>query len=778
MNQIPSTYPDHRCAVITGMGAFTPLSRNCAELCDALMTGKDSIAPVTTFDTQGFVGNLVSMFAKEWVSELPEDTLRYLNRSTIFAVIAYREAIAQARLQLDKVSPQRIGVVFGTLQSGFGKAEKVASAVFTNRLEVVTKQDICASLVSHCTGVIKNLCGAQGRVLTVSLACASSNTAVGIAADMIRDGEADIVIAGGTDAVSLSVMAGFNALRAISSTKTAPFGAPPGLTLGEGAGVVIVESLQTARARGCMPRAEVLGYGISGDAHHPTAPEPHGKGMEQVMREALAVSGLQASDIDYINAHGTGSEANDRIESHAILRVFGDRTAVSSIKSFIGHTLGACGVLEVIATLLLAEKNCVPYGLRMETPRENCAVLDYVHTQPRRRSYDKILVNNFGFGGSNSALALSINGTTTALPERAPHKVFVHAIGAITAAGQGFSAFCDAWREEKTLVTIDVETGLPLASAPRPSFRSPTLRPFARSALTVKYMIQALEEALGENTADYRNNARSGIVSGMIFGIQKPIEKFLKSVLKGNPALASAKDFPMINLNAAVGLASIAFGISGYQSAFGGSAAALAYALDTIRRGRQDRMMVVTGDESTPDLLRIFQQVGVLPSESSAFEDTSSQAFGEGAIALNLERGNEGVSSNCVQIAGWAHFPCRKNTIATDDTAMEAAITTALTRAEIIPKAIKRMVLFLQSAKAEQCAAKRALERLLGSEASLPIQYVAPIFGYTPSCGALMAVAGACAAAQSDSTATCVIAAGYDMIGDGFAFVITRNSVA
>ena len=391
-------------AVVIGMGAFSPLGRNCAEMKQALLDGRDSIAKVTRFDAGGFAGELASSFGDDIPVEVDAYARSWMDRATLLSVEAYREAIRCAGVDPRDFDPERVGVCLGSSHSGLVRTEEVAQHVYRKQWDRIRPRIVAATLVSHCTSIIKRMSGARGRVITISSACASSNSAVGIGADLVRRGELDLVVAGGADTVSLSVMAGFNALRVISHDKTAPFSNPAGLNLGEGAGIVVLKR-GDLEMPGCgPPLAEILGYGLSGDAWHATAPDPDGVGCEHAMIAALEDGGLAAADIDYVNAHGTGTEANDAAESRSLSRLFGDTTPISSTKSFFGHTLGASGVLELIASLLLAGDGMVPHGLRMDAVREGCARLDYVRNAPRKGRPGVIMVNNFGFGGNNSSL--------------------------------------------------------------------------------------------------------------------------------------------------------------------------------------------------------------------------------------------------------------------------------------------------------------------------------------------------------------------------------------
>ena len=540
----PAPHPGHD-AVVVGMGAFSPLGRNCAEMRRALLDGRDSIAKVTHIDACRFIGELASSFGEDVPVETDADARSWMDRATLLTIEACREAIRHAGVNLGDLDPERIGVCLGSSHTGLVRTEEIAGYVLRGQWERIRRRMIAATLVSHCTSVIKRMCGARGRVLTISSACASSNTAVGIGADLVRRGELDLVIAGGTDTVSLPVMAGFNALRVISSGKTAPFSDPPGLNLGEGAGIVMLKR-GDLEVPGCgPPLAEILGYGLSGDAWHATAPDPDGAGCERAMAAAFDDGGLTAADIDYVNAHGTGTEANDAAESLALRRIFGRSTPVSSTKSFLGHTLGASGILELIASLLLAGDGVVPHGLRMDAVREECAGLDYVRGLPRRGRPRVIMVNNFGFGGNNSSLIVQTGvGRSSRRPRpRRPDAVVVTGIGIVSAAGEGVGRFRRALEGGIALARRDPDSGVAAAYCPRPRAAD---RRLARSAPATRRAVVALDEALGDDRATYDHHPRSGLVGGVIFAAQKPIEKYMESVF-ADPAFASAHYFPMID---------------------------------------------------------------------------------------------------------------------------------------------------------------------------------------------------------------------------------------
>ena len=499
------------------------------------------------------------------------------------------------------------------------------------------------------------------------------------------------------------------------------------------------------------------------------------------MIAALEAGGLAAADIDYVNAHGTGTEANDAAESRSLRRLFGDATPISSTKSFFGHTLGASGVLETIVSLLLANDGVVPHGLRMGEVREGCERLDYVRHRPRRGRPRTIMVNNFGFGGNNSSLIVRAGTACAAYRPRLgrPDAVVVTGFGVMSAAGAGVARFRDALEASGPLAKEDPQSGIGAAYCPGTRFTDPALRPFARSAPTTRYAIHALNEALGEDRAAYDHNPRSGLVSGVIFGAQKPTEKYLESVFGGDPALANAHYFPMITMNATGSTCSLAFGVTGYTTTLCGAAAGLAYAADLARDDRQDRVAMVSGDELSPRLLEIYRCAGVVRRAAEGRHGRAG-ALGEFAAAVTLERASsakERAAGAVARLAGWAHFQDPIDlSVARDGGSLRRAIGAACRMAGIDAADIGLVSLIDRGFAPAPRACRHALKAVFG-ERPPPIVRPGEVFGLAPSCGAMMAVAAALATPRRAAAGPRhVLAAGYDLVGDGFAFILDRSA--
>src|SRR5690606_27927332 len=362
-------------AVITGMGVRVPMAACVDELKAGILAGRKSMIEVDRFDASRFKGRNASVFPAACPDPAPAVLRPWAERTAGYALAALAEAKAQSGIDWKHHAPERIAVVLGTSNSGIERLEEIAKA---QSIADVDPRKLAATSIAHVTNVVATRVAARGPRVTFSSACASSTAAVGHAMDLIRDGRADMVVVVGADDVSHGIMAGFNSLGALSSTCTAPFSQPIGITLGEGAGVFIIENSELAARRGARAIAEVTGYALSGDAYHATSPDREGRGIEAAVRMALADARLDPHDIDFVSAHGTDTEANDAAESQAMERLFGRSVPVSSSKSFLGHTLGASGIIEMIATLEVAREGMIPPTLNFGGLRPGCADLDYV----------------------------------------------------------------------------------------------------------------------------------------------------------------------------------------------------------------------------------------------------------------------------------------------------------------------------------------------------------------------------------------------------------------
>ena len=403
--------------VITGVGAVTPVGNTAEEFWAALLQGRSGIGPITRFDTTGYptriAGELKGFDSLKYIDKKDD---RKFDPYLKYAVACAQMAVDDAGLKTDQLDTTRFGVLVGSGIGGITTLLESHSVLLSKGPDRVSPFFIPMLIVNMAPGLISMRFGARGPNSSVVTACATGNHAIGDAMKIIQRGDADVMIAGGAEAIIIPLtIAGFCQMKAMSTRNddptraSRPFDAGrDGFVCGEGGGLVILESLSHAVRRGAKIYAEVAGYGMTGDAHHMTAPDPEGDGAARAMAAALRDANLEPTAVGYINAHGTSTPYNDKFETLAIKRVFGDharKLAVSSTKSMTGHLLGAAGGIEAIATALALHHGILPPTINCETPDPECD-LDYVPNQARKQDVDVALTNAFGFGGTNATLAL------------------------------------------------------------------------------------------------------------------------------------------------------------------------------------------------------------------------------------------------------------------------------------------------------------------------------------------------------------------------------------
>jgi 3-oxoacyl-[acyl-carrier-protein] synthase II len=388
--------PDIRIAV-TGLGIICSIGRNQDEVWDSILASRAGIAPLTHFPNDTFPTDIAAEAQLE--ISLPAREARRMSRTDLLAVIAAQEAIAQA----GDVPLERAIVSTGTSTGGLLEGESYYLRRLSKGRLRTKVSNVMQQPTSGPSDAVARVLGLGGGVVSNATACASAGAAIGMAADYLRSGHADVAVAGGSDALCRLTYSGFNVLQAVDPEPCSPFGATrKGITLGEGAGYLVLERWDDAVARGATILAELAGYGASCDAHHPTAPAEDGRGAEAAMRGAMAEAKL--ATVDYVNAHGTGTLLNDSAETKAIIAALGTNVPVSSSKSFFGHTLGASGAVEAVVTVLALQHQIAPPTLRLNESAPDCP-LDYIPHTPRAMAMTNVLSNTFGFGGSNVSLA-------------------------------------------------------------------------------------------------------------------------------------------------------------------------------------------------------------------------------------------------------------------------------------------------------------------------------------------------------------------------------------
>ena len=406
-----------RRVVITGLGAITPLGLDVRETWDNMLAGRSGVGPITKFDAaQAQVVTTIAAEVKGFDPETRIDRkdLRKMDLFIPFSIFAAMEALEQSGLVIDESNEERVAVVVGAGLGGLPYIEKYAAILQEKGPKKISPFFIPMTIANLASGHISIITGAKGPNSCVVTACATGTHSIGDAFRMIQYGDADAAIAGGTEATITPLgFAGFNSMKALSTRNDDPEGASrpfdkgrDGFVMGEGSGVIVMEELECARARGAEILAEVAGFGMSGDAYHITSPPEGGAGAVQCMKTALKDARVNTEDISYINAHGTSTYYNDMFETMAIKTLFGDGAydvPISSTKSMTGHLLGAAGGVEAVASIKTVMEDKLPPTINYEEPDPECD-LDYVPNTARDTAVEFALSNNFGFGGTNASL--------------------------------------------------------------------------------------------------------------------------------------------------------------------------------------------------------------------------------------------------------------------------------------------------------------------------------------------------------------------------------------
>jgi 3-oxoacyl-[acyl-carrier-protein] synthase II len=416
-----------RRVVVTGMGAVTPLASGIKPTWERLIAGESGIGPITKFD----VGNMPAKIAGQVPRPNerahafnPDDWMEPKEQRKVDDFIIYGVAAAAQAVEDSGWKPEteearcRTGVLIGSGIGGLPGIEEAAVTLHTRGPRRISPFFVPGRLINLCSGQVSIRFGFKGPNHSVVTACSTGAHAIGDAARLILWDDADVMIAGGAEATICPLgIAGFSAARALSTAfnDTPARASRPwdkdrdGFVMGEGAGIVVLEELQHAKARGAKIYAEVVGYGLSGDAYHITAPAEDGDGAYRAMQMALKRAKLQPTDIDYINAHGTSTQVGDEIEVGAVKRLFGEhayKLSMSSTKSSIGHLLGAAGSVEAIFSILALNSGVVPPTLNLEHPSDSCDI-DLVPLKAKSRKVEAVLSNSFGFGGTNASLIMT-----------------------------------------------------------------------------------------------------------------------------------------------------------------------------------------------------------------------------------------------------------------------------------------------------------------------------------------------------------------------------------
>ncbi len=716
-------------AVVTGLGAVSSVGHGCEALWAAIESGQDGLQPIDRFSTDGFLCDLAGLVPDRAPGDLPHRPLfspdetghaiRVAGETRTFPGSSGSQTPGSAAVPTRSSGSERcVSYALEAAREAWSHAragdaglpcERIALCVGTSHLDQ-PDPDRADAEAHWLTEVIADSLSIGGPRITVSTACSSSTNALGVGRQLLEAGMADLVLAGGVDVVTPENFAGFSALGVLSPEKCAPFSEPPGTTLGEGAGFMVLEDVNRAKRRGVEPLGALLGYGLSGDAFLATAPDPRGRGVARAVRGALQDAGVEAADIGYINAHGTGTAANDASEWLGLQAVFGDhQPPVSSTKGCIGHALGAAGVLEAIVTLLAMRRHVVPPTLHFSRPRRRGPRDPVARDSPRPWRYRHALSLNSAFWGANAAVVLG--GAPAPRPRAPRHDVVVAGAGAVGPHGFTLEALGrvleHGGRVGNQVPPFEMELFVPSAD-PR------GLEPMTR------YLVVATALALSDAGMRLRGSLRerSGLLVGAPRLSRTCCDAFRTSIERNGLPRVSARAFSQMVLNAPAGTCTRLLALKG--------------PLNTVSTGETSGLVAVA---LAAELLSRREDVDLMATCGIEELDRPCPGVAEGAGCLLLARrpvAAESASHLAVDLDGWG---------LAGPGLLDVAVTGALEQARLGPGDIDAVF--------SPDPVETARRSMGGALAGVPVVSIEPVFGNAGAAGSVLACVAAVTALRT-----------------------------
>lgn len=630
---------------VTGIGILCSVANSTEEFAAALRDGRSGIGRVELAELFWCPCHLGAEIRNACApSAFPRRSLR-LTRSQVIAIRAATEALADGGLDAERRRGLRIGTSFGSCQDTVTEFQELAGGRGPEIWEVVRSSADAVAQAFDLTG----------PRIVASNACAAGGSAIALARDCLLSGWADVMLAGGSDQLAFFTYAGFSVLQSLDTRPCSPYGRSSGLTLGEGAGVLVLETFEHARRRGATIVAELAGCGASADGYHPTAPDPTGRGAALALRRALAHAGIDPSEVDYVNGHGTGTPSNDEMERLAFKSVFGERARtlpISSTKSMIGHTLGASGAIEAAACIIAIRDGILPPTINM--PEDAPSDFDFVPNRSRQATVRVAVSNNYAFGGSNSSLVFRepTMPRTAATWSANGARPVITGFGVVGGLGEGLDAWKAALLEGRSAVRplvlreaaadiacLGAEVGElnPKRYASRNDWRK--MNPLARISVASTRLAVA-DAGLGSNRSACENAA---LLYATGAGALRETMEFARSAHAGEEA-ASPNMFPHTAGNAAAGHVCTVLGIHGPMLSMSqetSSLIALQYAGDLIREGIVQVAIVLSADDFCAAWIRVFGTTRTSLQATRQFRPFDARAegtaFGTAAVSIVLE---------------------------------------------------------------------------------------------------------------------------------------------
>lgn len=668
-----------RC-VVTGLGMVNAIGKNVEECWENALKGTPGIDKVKSVNSDNCYAHLGAEVADENI-EINDK----VDRVSSLCLQASKEALKDAGID-GNVDADRMGVIMGSCVGGVVSIENYIEK--GEKTEDINKMSI-ASIANH----VANMAGAKGVVTNIGNACAASTMSVAYACELIRAGVGDVFIAGGADAFASVPFAGFTALHALSENACSPFNHSNGITLGEGAGAIIVESYEHAVKRGAHIYCDVLSAGISSDAHHITAPRPDGIGQMYAIRRALDKSGVDKKDLDYINAHGTGTAKNDEAEFLSIHTIFddsNDHLSVSSTKAMVGHCLGAAGAIEAVYAIKALTDNKVPptigYSAEdLEALKEKAGKIDFMPNDMKEKELNYVMSNSFAFGGSNASIIFAKNEGKMSESEN-DEDIYITGLGIVTPVGNGVENYIEKVKGGETITSGNLVSELGKEDFDKFDIKLAFYRKLDK--LSTMQVVSGIEAINNSGFTFNDDNAEDfGMIIGTGDGPLTTVYEFQEHISKEGTQNGSAFNFPNTVYNAAGGYLSIKTGMRGYNVTItNGNQSGLAsvcYAANEIKQNRTAAMLASGTDENSAVMNKLYTQLGLVSdAKSDIYADEKGMNLSDGSVTIALEKASQADSHSAkkyAKIAGYAmtHECVEYGTVKGSDEGLAKAINEA-----------------------------------------------------------------------------------------------------
>jgi len=688
---------------ITGLGAVTPYGDTVEHFWQSIVAGKDAFKPISLFSVEDHRTQIAAEIGKDHFYKPSRVEEKILSRADSLALAAAAEALNHAHLLDPETNsvlyPHRTGIIVGTAAGGILGLEQY----FRNRH---TKQVIDSAhslLSSFClSSMATNITcefSITGKRMTVATVCSSSGLALAAAKEIIEAGELDYVLVVGAETLSEVTHAGFNILRSVAPQHCQPFDANrKGLVLGEGGGAIVIERVGINNRSKVPSIAYFNGYGLMTDLHHFTAPHPEGEAISETIELALTDAGVTPVEIDYVNAHGTGTALNDIAETKGLKKTFGphaQKISISSIKSMIGHTMGAASIFEAIATALSLNRDLVPPTAHLTTPDPECD-LDYTPVVSKKRNLRSAISNSFAFGGSNISLVFQRdpgeNVSDQSAAETFPIPV-ITGIGVVTPLGVGKEAFTKSIKNKTSGITPlkvlgdewEVFSG-GLVDMERVRGKIP-VKVRRRLNKQGAFLFASINEAIQDAGLSQQMNDQTAYVYGSAFGCSQNVHRFYTQLLEDGPKFTSPQEFGFSVTNAPPSLVSQMMGQKGpiwvVVADEASWDASLHYGAMLIKKGKVDRVVVSAAEEISSSVLAIHHELGMLKKG-----DEKGLVLGEGAVSVVLESDHSAIQRGAEvygTLVGWKtenDISCGPQMYSAEGSSLLKAVSCCLRNAE------------------------------------------------------------------------------------------------